>query len=98
MTALGGYAMTAITAPDRAEYAGASRACCRCRRISSGCRCNPCWAIIGADAVKTGMLGDAEAIAAIAGMLPPGVPVGRRPGHDRQRRVHRSSPRRRSAL
>ncbi len=30
---------------------------------------------LGADAVKTGMLGDAEAIAAIAGMLPPGVPV-----------------------
>ena len=59
ITALGGYAATAITALTAQNTLGRARRASRCRPISSACRCECVLDDIGADAIKTGMLGDA---------------------------------------
>jgi hydroxymethylpyrimidine/phosphomethylpyrimidine kinase len=74
VTALGGYAMTAITALTAQNTLGV-QGVLPVPPDFIRLQIQSVLGDLGADAVKTGMLGDAEAIAAIADMLPPGVPV-----------------------
>ena len=77
ITALGGYAATAITALTAQDTLGV-HAIHWCRRTSSRARSSVVLDDIGADAIKTGMLGDAATIEAVAGALArhaPGVPL-----------------------
>jgi hydroxymethylpyrimidine/phosphomethylpyrimidine kinase len=74
VTALGGFAMTAITALTAQNTLGVQGVLpvpadfirLQLRSVLDD---------LGADAAKTGMLGDAEAIEAIAATLPPGLPL-----------------------
>ena len=74
VTALGGFAMTAITALTAQNTLGVQGVLpvpadfirLQLRSVLDD---------LGADAAKTGMLGDAEAVEAIAATLPPGLPL-----------------------
>ena len=59
ITALGGLRRDRDHRADRAGHAGRARRACRCRLISCASRSTVVLDDIGADAVKTGMLGDA---------------------------------------
>ena len=74
VTALGGYAMTAITALTAQNTLGV-QAVVPVAPDFIRLQMQAVLDDLGADAVKTGMLGNAEAIATIAATLPPGLPV-----------------------
>ena len=68
VTALGGYAATAITAHHGAEHPGRHGV----HPVAAGCRRGPAAAVlddIGADAIKTGMLGDAAMVETVGRVL-----------------------------
>ena len=78
ITTLGAYAATAITALTAQNTLGRACASTRCRRSSSRRQIAVVLDDIGADAVKTGMLGDVATIEAVADALArhaPGVPL-----------------------
>ena len=74
VTALGGFAMTAITALTAQNTLGVQGVLAV---PADFIRLQLCSVLddLGADAAKTGMLGDAEAVEAIAATLPPGLPL-----------------------
>ena len=66
---LGGYAMTAMTAVTAQNTLGVTRHPCGAGRDRHGADRAPCIDDIGVDAVKIGMIGSAEIVAAVADAL-----------------------------
>ena len=69
IAAFGGYGMTAITAVTAQDTNGVHGVAARSQPISSACRWSSRLADIGADALKTGMLGDAATVEAVAAVI-----------------------------